>query len=90
MSSAVHARITGRVQGVSFRYWTLEEATRLRLDGWVRNRSDGSVEAVFSGPGEAVTEMLDLCHRGPRHARVDNVEVSDWSGEVTPGFRQAD
>ena len=46
---AVHVRIAGRVQGVSFRYWTLEEATRLRLDGWVRNHPDSSVEAVFAG-----------------------------------------
>jgi acylphosphatase len=89
MSRAVHVRITGKVQGVSFRYWTVEEATRLELNGWVRNRPDTSVEAVFAGSDNAVAEMLGLCHRGPRHARVDNVEVSDWSGAVPAGFGQA-
>ena len=90
MTRAVRVRIAGRVQGVSFRYWTVEEATRLRLDGWVRNRSDGSVEALFAGPDRAVAEMLDLCRHGPRHARVDDVEVSDWSGQAPAGFRQVD
>lgn len=88
MSRAAHVRITGHVQGVSFRYWTIEQATRLRLNGWVRNRPDRSVEAVFAGPDEDVTAILALCHRGPRHARIDDVEVSDWTGEIPAGFSQ--
>ena len=65
--------ISGRVQGVWFRAWTAGEATKRHLDGWVRNRSDGSVEAVFSGPEQVVLEMIEACHSGPPLARVDNV-----------------
>lgn len=74
---AVHVVITGRVQGVWFRGWTKQEAERLCLSGWVRNRTDGSVEAVFAGPADAVADMLSRCHKGPPAARVDHVVVSD-------------
>lgn len=67
-------RITGRVQGVWFRAWTVEQARRRRLIGWVRNRTDGSVEALFAGPKEKVEEMIDACRSGPHGARVDRVE----------------
>ncbi|MDH3666995.1 MAG: acylphosphatase [Paracoccaceae bacterium] len=70
---AVEARITGRVQGVWFRGWTVQEAGRLGLAGWVRNCADGSVEARFEGPGDAVQAMLCLCRQGPRMARVVDV-----------------
>jgi len=53
----IHLRIEGRVQGVGFRYWVRNEADRLGLDGWVRNRRDGAVEAVFSGLPDAVAAM---------------------------------
>jgi acylphosphatase len=66
--------ITGRVQGVCFRAWTFEEATRRNLSGWVRNRRDGAVEALFSGPPESVDEMLHVCRKGPPSARVDDIE----------------
>ena len=66
--------IRGRVQGVGFRYWTRRTATARGLEGWVRNRRDGSVEAVFAGDEQAVVEMIQLCRRGPEAARVDSVQ----------------
>ncbi len=83
---ARHLLITGRVQGVGYRDWMVREATRLGLSGWVRNRADGAVEAVVSGPEPAVLALLTLCRRGPRLARVDGVEETFWEGEVQPGF----
>ena len=73
----VHVRITGRVQGVSYRAWTEDAAAELGLRGWVRNRRDGSVEAVFSGSDAAVADMLARCKSGPSAARVDGVAVSE-------------
>ena len=84
----VRAVMRGRVQGVWYRGWTVDEATTLGLSGWVRNRFDGSVEAVFAGPGDDVDEMLRRCHDGPSAARVGTVEVEPWSGGVEAGFRQ--
>jgi acylphosphatase len=66
--------IRGHVQGVGYRYWTRRTATARGLEGWVRNRRDGSVEAVFAGPEQAVADMIALCRRGPDAARVDTVE----------------
>lgn len=66
--------IRGRVQGVGFRYWTMCEAIRLGLEGWVRNCRDGSVEALFAGPADVVAEMMTRCRKGPESARVDTVE----------------
>lgn len=66
--------IRGRVQGVGFRYWTMREAIRLGVAGWVRNRRDGSVEALFAGPADAVADMVARCRNGPGAARVDAVE----------------
>jgi acylphosphatase len=68
-----HVMIRGRVQGVGYRAWVEWEATARDLEGWVRNRRDGSVEAVFAGPAETVTEMIALCRRGPPMAKVDAV-----------------
>lgn len=73
----VIARIVGRVQGVGFRAWTANEARRLGLAGWVRNRRDGSVEALFVGPAECVAAMLAACRKGPSAARVQAVTESD-------------
>ena len=73
----VHVRIDGRVQGVGFRYWTEGVAVSLDLSGWVRNRRDGSVEAVFSGPADAVEEMLERCRQGPPAARVDRLDITE-------------
>jgi acylphosphatase len=69
-----HVTIRGRVQGVGFRYWTRRTATARDLEGWVRNRRDGSVEAVFAGDEDAVADMINLCRRGPDAARVEKVE----------------
>jgi acylphosphatase len=74
-SRSIRVRISGRVQGVSFRVWTERQASELGLSGWVRNAEDGSVEAVFSGPSAAVDAMLAACRRGPRLAHVESVEV---------------
>ena len=84
----VRVVISGRVQGVWFRAWTTQEASARGLDGWVRNRRDGSVEAVFAGPAEAVDAMVALCRQGPPAARVDAVETFADAGPVEPGFHQ--
>jgi len=73
-ATIARVRIVGRVQGVWFRGWTVQEARRLGLEGWVRNRLDGSVEALFSGPRDAVETMVSLCQRGPSSARVLSVQ----------------
>jgi acylphosphatase len=65
--------IRGRVQGVGYRAWVDHQAQAYGLEGWVRNRRDGSVEALFSGPAEVVTKMIALCRRGPSSARVETV-----------------
>jgi acylphosphatase len=69
--------IRGRVQGVGFRAWTEHMALRLGLDGWVRNRLDGSVEAVFAGPPDTVGAMVDACRRGPGGSGVHGVSEHD-------------
>jgi acylphosphatase len=65
--------IQGRVQGVGYRYWLEHQARAGRLEGWVRNRRDGSVEALFAGPAKAVAEMVALCRHGPPSAKVTAV-----------------
>ena len=81
-------RIRGRVQGVGYRDWMLREATRLGVQGWVRNRADGSVEALLSGDAAAVGALLIACRAGPFLARVDSIaeEFAEPPGE--PGFRR--
>jgi acylphosphatase len=69
----LHVTIRGRVQGVGYRAWIEHQALASRLDGWVRNRRDGSVEAVFAGPASVVAEMIAQCRRGPPSARVEAV-----------------
>lgn len=78
---AVRVRIAGRVQGVWFR------AEARSLDGWVRNRRDGTVEAVFAGPEAAVEAMLAECRDGPPQARVDSVETKPAAAPEDAGFR---
>jgi acylphosphatase len=82
----VHVRIDGRVQGVGFRYWTEGVAVSLGLSGWVRNRRDGCVEAVFSGPADAVEEMLERCRQGPPAARVDRLDITEQDEPPPDGF----
>lgn len=67
--------VAGLVQGVSFRWYTVQEARSRGVGGFVRNLPDGRVEAVFEGPDEAVEQMVAWCRHGPRHARVSSVEV---------------
>ncbi|WP_176793536.1 acylphosphatase [Rhodospira trueperi] len=86
--TTVRVRIKGRVQGVWYRGWTVETARALGLDGWVRNRSDGSVEAVFQGPPAAVDRMIEACHDGPTAARVSAVTAEGTPPVADPGFHQ--
>lgn len=71
-----HVFIAGRVQGVNFRASTQNEARQAGVAGWVRNLSDGRVEAVFEGSESAVQQLISWCHRGPSLAHVENVEVN--------------
>lgn len=81
-------RILGRVQGVAFRYSTLQQAERLGVAGWVRNLDDGSVEAVFEGRPAAVERMVAWCHEGPPSARVREVRATwDEPPEGLSGFQ---
>jgi acylphosphatase len=77
-----HVVVSGRVQGVGYRAWTGDQAILLGLHGWVRNRRDGSVEAVFAGPEDVVADMIQACRRGPVAARVDRVVISDVTAEM--------
>jgi acylphosphatase len=82
----VRVIIEGRVQGVGFRFWTERLAAEHHISGWVRNRGDGAVEALFCGRTDDVAAMLARCQRGPSAARVAAVKVSDVSGETPLGF----
>lgn len=85
---AYKVHITGRVQGVSFRFWTREEAERLGLHGWVRNEPDGSVAALIAGPDGAVTLMLERFWQGPTGAVVADVRTEPAEIAASPaGFR---
>ena len=79
-------RATGRVQGVFFREGARREADRLGVAGWVANRPDGSVEAVFEGAPEAVGALVEFCRAGPGSARVDAVDVEEQEPEGLRGF----
>ena len=80
--------INGRVQGVSYRWWTVGEATKRGLNGWVRNRRDGSVEALVSGPIAQVDDLIEACRQGPSAARVTDIQITQEKGAVTGGFEQ--
>lgn len=84
-----HVLISGRVQGVCFRAYTVDEAAAADIVGWVRNRPDGRVEAVFEGGKSAVEAMIAWCHKGPPAARVNGVEVvwGEPKGEQGFGIR---
>jgi acylphosphatase len=82
----VQVRIMGRVQGVGFRDWTERAARGLGLAGWVRNRRDGSVEAVFSGATDTVAQMLARCRQGPPASKVQVVEVAEAEALPPDGF----
>lgn len=78
-STRVHIVVAGRVQGVGFRYATLDAASRIGVRGWVRNTRDGQVEIVAEGTEKQVGELIEWCHRGPALARVSAVEWSEVS-----------
>ena len=82
----VRVRITGRVQGVCYRAWTERTASALGLCGWVRNRGDGAVEALFSGAAGPVAEMLRRCREGPPGALVEEVAAVEEIGAAPAGF----
>ncbi len=85
---AVRLRIHGRVQGVWYRGWLVDEAVAHGVDGWVRNRADGTVEALLAGDDEAVRALIERCHEGPRLARVTSIDQEPASEVPAPGFVQ--
>ena len=78
--------VHGQVQGVGFRYSVLRMAQQRDVSGWVSNRADGAVEAVFEGDPDAVERLVDFCRQGPRGAEVDRVDVSEEESEGLAGF----
>jgi len=85
MNKTIRVIISGRVQGVSYRAWTVATASDFDLKGWVRNRSEGTVEAVFSGEESQVAAMLDACKEGPPSARINKIETFSWDEAVDDG-----
>ena len=83
---AVRIIIEGKVQGVAFRWWIMEWANARSLDGWVRNRREGTVEALFYGPESAVRWMVEFCSEGPPNARIRNVREFEDEKPDDPGF----
>jgi acylphosphatase len=86
MTKAVDVRITGMVQGVSFRYYTRQQADRLGVTGWVRNEPDGSVAGHFEGAADAVDALVAWCRRGPAQAEVEAVAVREAGVSGASGF----
>ena len=78
--------IRGTVQKIGYRVWVEREALALGLKGWVRNRRDGSVEALFAGPTDNVAQMLERCKDGPRSAHVTAVKIAEEGGDAPDGF----
>jgi len=86
MIATLRVVVSGRVQGVWFRAWTEQTARGLGLDGWVRNRRDGSVEAVLSGEAATVEQMIERLWEGPDLAAVKSIDRFDHGEPVAPGF----
>ena len=86
LQKTIRLRITGEVQGVGYRMWMIRSAGSLGVRGWVRNRSDGSVEALATGAPDAVAALIEACRQGPRAARVAAVTVSDAEDDGSRGF----
>lgn len=86
--TTLRLRIEGFVQAVGYRHYAITEATKLDLDGWIRNRSDGTVEAVVSGGTKAVELFVQACVKGPAGSRVDNIELGPAEPLTEKGFRR--
>ena len=82
----VRLRITGKVQGVGYRVWATRTASGLGLRGWVRNRSDGSVEALAIGAPHQIAALIEACRQGPHGARVTAVTIADAEDDGSRGF----
>jgi acylphosphatase len=82
MRKLVHLLIHGKVQGVGYRAFVEERATTLGLEGWVRNRRDGTVEAVVAGDGRNVDRLIDACRKGPPACRVSAIDPSETNEEM--------
>jgi acylphosphatase len=80
--------VTGRVQGVGYRWWAQGQARALGLDGWVRNLRDGSVELLAAGTPEAIDRLVRACHGGPPAAMVDAVQRFEADDEGLAGFKE--
>ena len=85
---AVRLSIRGRVQGVGYRWWAIREARRLGLDGWVRNRHDGSVEVLAAGPAAAIETFIEACRHGPVGATVTRIDRADAQDSGAAGFEE--
>lgn len=88
--TARHLSITGRVQGVGYRAWFSHNATKAGLDGWVRNRTDGSVEAVIAGPAHSIKTFIATCWQGPVASHVTHIDVTDTAMPENKGFVRRD
>lgn len=86
--SKKHIRISGRVQGVGFRHFTRQNAKNLNIKGWVKNLSDGDVEAVLVGEKKNVGQMIERIKEGPRMARVDNLSLDEESDKLNERFNE--
>ncbi len=81
-----HIHITGKVQGVSFRYYILKEAQRLGINGWVKNLEDGRMEAIAQGKEEDLQQLLRLFRKGPPYAEVERVDMKEMPEQKLEGF----
>ena len=87
MALQVRLTITGRVQGIGYREWAIATGQKLGVTGWVRNRSDGAVEALIVGEDTAVGTMIDACRHGPALARVEEIDIDPVDLDILPeGF----
>ena len=84
---AILATVSGRVQGVGYRYWLRQQAESGGVNGWVRNQRNGAVEAYFAGDSGRVEDLLALCRRGPAGAQIDGIDVRETPDEDVSGFR---
>jgi len=81
MNVVRHVTIRGRVQGVGYRAFVEDEAMSRGIEGWVRNRRDGTVEAVFAGPSQTVADMIEACRKGPYGSRVDAIDQREGTAQ---------